>query len=264
MEERGTKVNLIILDACRDNPYVLGKSLEKGMGATVAGFGTYIIYAASPGRVASINATGTNSLFTLALLEELNKMPSVSLRALGPNVRDSVYRMSRGTQIPYISENVVFDVVLGMAKGPTRNASTPNTEHTSPIAGSSTPTTTAGTASVIPKDVLRSVSPASAEESKPLFNLRVKVVYGSKFRALDLLSDRLKDAGAFVDSEQQLDDQLPSTTQILFRNGMSPQAHLLQKIISQQVANTQLNSGDLPGVYQLRLVIGKDISGDGR
>jgi uncharacterized caspase-like protein len=148
MQERGTQVNLIILDAFRDNPYVLGKGLEKGMAGSTAGFGTYIIYAASPGRVASLNAEGKNSLFTLALLEEL-KMPSISLRTLGPNVRDRVYVMSDGTQIPYISENVVFDVVLGAASGavtvPARDASTQNTNRTRSIAAASIPPITPGT-----------------------------------------------------------------------------------------------------------------------
>jgi hypothetical protein len=264
MQERGTKVNLIILDACRDNPYVLGKGLEKGMAGSTAGFGTYIIYAASPGHVASVNAAGKNSLFTLALLEEL-EMPSISLRTLGADVRDRVYEMSDGTQIPYISENVVFDVVLGAASGavtvPARDASTPNTNRTHAGAAVSTPPTTPGTVNVSPKDVLPSFSPAPAEEFKPLFNLHVKVVYGSGFRALNSLTDRIKEAGAFVESEQRLDDQLPSVTQISFRDGLSRQAQFLQQLISPQAANAQLWPHDLPGEFQLRLVLGKDVSG---
>jgi tetratricopeptide (TPR) repeat protein len=112
MQERGTKVNLIILDACRNNPYVFGKSYGTGLGGTLAADGTFIIYAASPGQVADVNAEGKNSLFTLALLEEL-RLPSVSLRTLGNYVKDRVWEMSGKTQRPYIAENVVGDVVLG-------------------------------------------------------------------------------------------------------------------------------------------------------
>src|SRR5579871_1215570 len=70
IQERGTKANVIILDACRDNPFVLGKGSENGMAPIVAAVGTLVIFAASPGRTASVT-TGRNSLFTQVLLEEL-------------------------------------------------------------------------------------------------------------------------------------------------------------------------------------------------
>jgi|GEM_PF-3375184 len=113
MQERATRINVIILDACRDNPYVLGKGLEKGIGGSLAGFGTCIIYAASPGQVASANPDGRNSLFTLVLMEEM-KQPSISLRTLAVEVKDKVYSLSNGLQIPYISENVVGDIMLSV------------------------------------------------------------------------------------------------------------------------------------------------------
>jgi hypothetical protein len=114
MHERGTRTNLIILDACRDNPFIISKSLGKGLAGMAAGFGTFIIYSASPGMTASDNATSTNSLFTSVLLQFLSQ-DSVSLRALATDVKDRVYELSGQTQIPYISENMVGDLQLKAA-----------------------------------------------------------------------------------------------------------------------------------------------------
>jgi hypothetical protein len=114
MQERGTQTNVIILDACRDNPFLISKSLGKGLAGTAAGFGTFIMYAASPGKTASDNSVSDLSLFTGVLLQFLSG-ESVSLRALAVDVKDSVYELSQRMQVPYISENMVGDLQLGIA-----------------------------------------------------------------------------------------------------------------------------------------------------
>jgi Protein of unknown function (DUF1566)/Caspase domain len=112
MQERGTKINVIILDACRDNPYVLSKGLAHGLAGTTAAVGTFIMYAASPGKTASANESSKNSLFTAVLVEELERQP-VNLRQMAYQVKNKVYELSGGTQLPYISENLIGDLVLG-------------------------------------------------------------------------------------------------------------------------------------------------------
>jgi uncharacterized caspase-like protein len=64
MQERGTKANLIILDACRNNPYLVAKSSQQGLAGVTASTGTLILFAAAEGKTASDNDAGRNSLFT--------------------------------------------------------------------------------------------------------------------------------------------------------------------------------------------------------
>lgn len=116
MQERGTRINLIILDACRNNPLIIGKALDQGLAGITAGKGTLIMFAAAEGERADDHKYGNNSLFTLVLLQELNS-PSISLRALEFNVKDKVYEMSKGAQLPYVSDGMVGDLMLADTSG---------------------------------------------------------------------------------------------------------------------------------------------------
>ena len=107
------QLNLIILDACRDNPFPGAKSLGGDKGLTVVNrnvTGTVIAFAASPGEVASSNPSGKNSLFTEELLKNLSK-PGLRLEDVFMFTRKAVRERSGGKQIPqeYGSlESVVF------------------------------------------------------------------------------------------------------------------------------------------------------------
>ena len=64
-------MNVIILDACRDNPFGNHVSLEqKGLSQVDAPPGTLLAYATSPGNVAS-DGEGKNGLYTEFLLKEM-------------------------------------------------------------------------------------------------------------------------------------------------------------------------------------------------
>ena len=74
--ERGSKTNIIFLDACRDNPFEKqlaasenrsASSIAKGLGRVQTGSGTFIAFATEPDSVAA-DGTGRNSPFTTALL----------------------------------------------------------------------------------------------------------------------------------------------------------------------------------------------------
>ena len=107
------QLNLIILDACRDNPFPGAKSLGGDKGLAVVSrnvSGTLIAFAASPGEVASSNPTGKNSLFTEELVKNLPK-PGLRLEDVFLTTRKAVRERSGGKQIPqeYGSlESVVF------------------------------------------------------------------------------------------------------------------------------------------------------------
>lgn len=107
------QLNLIILDACRDNPFPGAKSLGGDKGLAVVGrnvSGTLIAFAAGPGEVASSNPSGKNSLFTEELVKNLPKA-GLRLEDVFLTTRKAVRERSGGKQIPqeYGSlESIVF------------------------------------------------------------------------------------------------------------------------------------------------------------
>src|SRR5262245_35700107 len=64
MDEAGNRVNLLILDACRDNPVARSvRSATRGLAQMEAAQGTYIAFATAPGSVA-LDGAGRNGLYT--------------------------------------------------------------------------------------------------------------------------------------------------------------------------------------------------------
>jgi hypothetical protein len=105
MEAAGTKTNIVILDACRDNPFARSWSgRSAGGGGTGLAFmnapsGSIVAYATSPGKTAS-DGTGKNGLYTEAFLQYMN-VPGLSLLEFFQNVRAEVEKKSNKTQTPW-------------------------------------------------------------------------------------------------------------------------------------------------------------------
>jgi hypothetical protein len=108
MEARQTQLNVLILDACRDNPFHYGKTLaNKGLAPIRnEAAGTLIAYAAKEGQIASDNTAQKNGLFTTYLLQELKK-PGLDIRTLFEQVQADVYSASLRKQFPYVYAGVV-------------------------------------------------------------------------------------------------------------------------------------------------------------
>jgi hypothetical protein len=109
MEAAGTATNIVILDACRDNPFERswsGRGMTKGNGLAFmnAPSGSIIAYATSPGRTAS-DGTGKNGLYTSALLEFIN-IPSLPIEEFFKNVRREVEIKSNKQQTPWESTSL--------------------------------------------------------------------------------------------------------------------------------------------------------------
>lgn len=98
-------LNIIILDACRNNPFAKEWSSDRAMGEDeglakiAAPKGTVLLYATEPGKVAS-DGTGRNGLFTQVFLEQIKK-PNVEFDALYKTVASKVAEKSKNSQIPY-------------------------------------------------------------------------------------------------------------------------------------------------------------------
>ncbi|MBL4786234.1 MAG: caspase family protein [Cohaesibacteraceae bacterium] len=124
--ERETRINLVFLDACRDNP--MAKSLARNMGTRSAavgkglapidsGSGTLIGYATQPGNVA-LDGTGQNSPFTTSLLKHITT-PNLDVAQLMRRVRKDVKAVTNGRQIPWTNESLTDD--FAFLQSPTTN-----------------------------------------------------------------------------------------------------------------------------------------------
>ncbi|MBI3371958.1 MAG: caspase family protein [Betaproteobacteria bacterium] len=101
-------MNVIILDACRDNPFGNLKGVDhKGLSQMDAPQSTLLAYATSPGNVAS-DGDGANGLYTENLLREL-KVAEARVEDVFKRVRLGVRVKSKGAQIPWESTSLEED-----------------------------------------------------------------------------------------------------------------------------------------------------------
>lgn len=107
MKRSATRMNIIVLDACRDNPFS-GKASGKGLAQLDAPPGTYLAFATSPGNVAEDgDESASNGLFTHYLLKELQR--PARIEDLFKRVRLQVRQKSQGRQIPWDSSSLEDD-----------------------------------------------------------------------------------------------------------------------------------------------------------
>jgi len=107
MENVNNKVNIMILDACRNNPFERswGRGIDgNGLAVMNAPIGSIISYSTSPGKTAS-DGQGKNGLYTGALIEELGSDRS-SITEMFQKVRRKVMNISKGEQIPWESTSL--------------------------------------------------------------------------------------------------------------------------------------------------------------
>ena len=91
-------LNMIILDACRNNPFPAGKRGGTGLARINAPSGTLIAYATDPGSVAS-DGDGTNGLYTGELIKQLKV--SQRIEDIFMHTRNNVEQISGGKQRPW-------------------------------------------------------------------------------------------------------------------------------------------------------------------
>jgi hypothetical protein len=101
LEESKNKINIVILDACRNNPFKGLRSYGKGLSPVDAPVGTFIAYATSPGSVAA-DGTGANSPYTKHLLDAL-KVEGTSIENVFKRVLRAVRDETVGKQTPWYS-----------------------------------------------------------------------------------------------------------------------------------------------------------------
>jgi uncharacterized caspase-like protein len=108
MENAKPRVKLLILDACRNNPYASSsRTLTNGIAEMDAPTGTLIAFATSPGQVAA-DGKGANGLFTEHLIREM-ATPGLKVEDVFKRVRSGVRAASAGRQVPWENSSLESD-----------------------------------------------------------------------------------------------------------------------------------------------------------
>jgi uncharacterized caspase-like protein len=104
--EGARKLRLVVLDACRDNPFL--NQMKRTMGTRAIGqglariepeAGTLVVYAAKHGETA-LDGSGSNSPFVESLIKRI-PTPNLEIRRLFDLVRDDVMDMTAKKQQPF-------------------------------------------------------------------------------------------------------------------------------------------------------------------
>jgi len=106
MAAADNSLNIVILDACRNNPFSNSfRSIQRGLAQINAPSGTLLAYATAPGDVAA-DGTGRNGIYTKYLLRYL-ETPGLSIEALFKKARRGVMFETQNNQVPWESSSLV-------------------------------------------------------------------------------------------------------------------------------------------------------------
>jgi len=103
-----THLNIIILDACRDNPFRSFRSSSSGLAEMKAPVGTVIQYATAPGSRAIDfdESSEKNGLYTSKLLKYI-QTPGLEINMMFRKVRQEVHQASKKQQTPWESNSLM-------------------------------------------------------------------------------------------------------------------------------------------------------------
>ncbi len=108
------QLRMVVVDACRNNPFYVGSRATRGMGRSPATPGVLLIQSTQPGNIAQDGA-GRNSPFTQAFLAELRKSPRRDVRQLFSAVQGGVESLTRHEQKPQIDDGLATGDTVAMA-----------------------------------------------------------------------------------------------------------------------------------------------------
>jgi uncharacterized caspase-like protein len=127
--ERNSRVSLVFLDACRDNPLAsnlaaTSRSLQvtRGLARVDRAVGMMIAFSTQPGNVA-LDGDGRNSPFTNALLHHIDAEGS-SINDMMIEVRNDVLKETDGKQVPWENSSLTGQFFFKPAEEKVADAST--------------------------------------------------------------------------------------------------------------------------------------------
>jgi len=115
MQNSGDRLNIVLLDACRSNPF--GRGSGGGLAKTTAK-GTFIAYATSPGDIAE-DGTGKNGVFTAEILKNINKV-GLPIERVFKNVKVGVLDATNSRQRPWTNSDITGDFFFRLPQKSTR------------------------------------------------------------------------------------------------------------------------------------------------
>jgi formylglycine-generating enzyme required for sulfatase activity len=112
LADAGTRLNLVFLDSCRDNPFQRGfRSVSRGLARENVPSGTLLSFATRPGGVAD-DGSGRNGVYTAALLKAMSSTDQPIERVL-KDVVTIVRAETRNRQEPWVEGSIVGDFCFG-------------------------------------------------------------------------------------------------------------------------------------------------------
>jgi len=108
MEGSRNRLNVVILDSCRDNPFARSdRSAASGLARMDAPSGTLIAYSTAPGKTAA-DGSGRNAVYTGSMLKYMDT-PGLEVGSMFKRVRSEVETVTEGRQTPWESTSVKGD-----------------------------------------------------------------------------------------------------------------------------------------------------------
>lgn len=127
MNEAQSRIKIVVLDACRNNPFpAASRSAARGLAIVRAPTGTLIAYSTSPGEVA-LDGTGDNSPYAEALARAMKGETGKPIELVFRQARVAVLESTEGRQTPWDLSSITGDFVLAPGEGPSQ-ASVPTDE----------------------------------------------------------------------------------------------------------------------------------------
>ncbi len=111
MKGAASRINVAILDACRNNPYESHvRSIARGLAPVSAPAGTLISYATAPGEVAQDGSDG-HSPFTAALAQSI-PIPGLAIEEIFKHTRETVLAATQNRQTPWEHSSLVGNFIF--------------------------------------------------------------------------------------------------------------------------------------------------------
>ncbi len=108
MEDSQAKVRIVVLDACRNNPFARSfRSTARGLAQMTAATGSLVAFATAPGSIAA-DGEGRNGMYTKHLLESL-RQPDTDILKVFQRTRAAVVRETAGKQTPWEATSLLGD-----------------------------------------------------------------------------------------------------------------------------------------------------------
>ncbi len=116
------RLNIVILDACRNNPFETRmRGQSRGLAQLDAPSGTFVAFATGPGEVAE-DGSGRNSTFTASLVAQMDT-PGAELEREFKSVRQDVFDATDGVQTPWTNSSVLGDFYFAPGQNPPSSSS---------------------------------------------------------------------------------------------------------------------------------------------